>query len=896
LRLGPYSRPGTIAGRGIQETGGYRTVETKVSLDLTGLKCAACTAAVERAVGKLAGVKSASANLATKRGTFVFDPGVVTVDDIIKAIRDAGYDAALPQAPLDGPGQDGGATSEGSIARVRLKVGGMTCAACALAIEGRLKREAGVSDARINLADNTVTVTYSPDRTGLDRIRHAIEAIGYSAGEVVEAPAGHNEVGEAKRRMIQAWTLAGPVVVLMAIEMTTGHGGGGGVAHAAGHAAMTGALLLDALIVLLSLPVLFYAGAPVYRSAWRSAIHGYPNMDVLIALGTLASLATGVMKLAGVAIDSYAAVAAMIMAIHLTGRYLEARARGRASDAVQRLLKLAAKTARLWTAQGEREIAIADLKVGDVFVVKPGEKIATDGVVISGQTSVDESIATGESMPVDKREGDEVIGATVNQTGTVKVKATKVGQATFLAQVARAVEEFQGQKVPIQKLADRITAYFVPAVLAISLLTLILWLVFPSALVSARDALAFLPVGAATAKLTLAIFAAVAVLVISCPCALGLATPTAIMVGSGVGAELGILLRSAEAVQTVKDARVVALDKTGTLTRGKPSVVEIATAEGVEENRLLSVAAAMEHASEHPIAQAIVEAAVARGAIFAGELDQPQDFAAEPGLGIRGTLSGKQVTVGKLAFVRAGTGLGGGDGAAPGAAAAAEPGGAGGATGAAQPSFEAIAGAIEARGRTVVAVAEGGRILGLVGIADTLKSDSIEAIAALKALGLRVVMLTGDNEPTARAIAAQAGIDDVFANVLPTEKAIKVREIRARYGKVVMVGDGINDAPALTEADVGIAIGTGTDIAVESSDITLAGESLLGVVRAIRLARAIFSKIRQNLFWAFFYNVVAIPLAALGLLHPLIAEAAMALSSVNVVTNSLRLRRTRRSL
>jgi Cu+-exporting ATPase len=802
-------------------------METKVSLDLIGLKCAACAAAVERAVGKLPGVKSASANLATRRGTFVFDPEAVSVERIAKAIRDAGYDAAPPQAAAD--------------------------------LAARDEAEAGTPE----------------------------EASGAPVTPHHRPSAGRDEVGEAKRRMIQAWALAGPVVVLMAIEMAAGHGGGAGAgaisaagsAHAAGHAAMRGSLLLDALIVILSLPVLFYAGLPVYRSAWRSAIHGYPNMDVLIALGTLASLATGVMKLAGVAIDSYAAVAAMIMAIHLTGRYLEARARGRASDAVQRLLKLAAKTARVVTPEGEREVPIAALKVGDIFIVRPGEKIPTDGVVVSGQTSVDESIATGESMPVDKREGDEVIGATLNHNGAVKVKAVKVGEATFLAQVARAVEEFQGQKVPIQKLADRITAYFVPAVLALSLLTLILWLVFPSALLSARDALAFLPVGAAAAKLTLAVFAAVAVLVISCPCALGLATPTAIMVGSGIGAELGVLLRSAEAVQTVKDARVVALDKTGTLTRGRPAVVEISTAEGVAEARLLSVAAAMEHASEHPIAQAIVEAAVARGAVFEGELDQPQDFVAEPGLGVRGTLSGKQVVLGKLAFARSG----GGDGAASGDPAK-------------LPSAEAVASAIEARGRTVVAVAEGGQLLGLIGVADTLKPDSLEAIAALKALGLRVVMLTGDNEPAARAIAAQVGIDDVFANVLPTEKAMKVREIRARYGKVVMVGDGINDAPALTEADVGIAIGTGTDIAMESSDITLAGESLMGVVRAIRLSRAIFSKIRQNLFWAFFYNVVAIPLAALGLLHPIIAEAAMALSSVNVVTNSLRLRRTRRSL
>jgi Cu+-exporting ATPase len=782
----------------------------QIVLDLIGLRCAACAAAVERAVGKLDGVKSASANLASKKGTFVVDPAKVSVTDIVKAIRGAGYDAVVPAViPVEVPPAHAGHKATGPI-----------CEACA-------------------------------------PVPH-------------HGPAGVDEVSAARRRMIQAWALAGPVIVLMAIEMVRGHG-----AHGAAHGGMAPtSMLLDLLIVVLSLPVLFYAGRGVYRSAWLSAIHGYPNMDVLIALGTLASLATGVMKLAGMRIDSYAAVAAMIMGIHLTGRYLEARARGKASDAVQRLLKLAAKTARVLTAEGEKEMPVAALRPGDVFVVRPGEKIPTDGVVVSGHTTVDESIATGESMPVDKREGDEVIGATINHTGAVNVKATKVGEETFLAQVAKAVEQFQEQKVPIQKLADRITAYFVPAVLVISLVTFLVWMLFPSALVAVRDALAFLPVSAAAATLTLAVFAAVAVLVISCPCALGLATPTAIMVGGGVGAELGILLRSAEAVQTVKDARVVALDKTGTLTSGKPSVVEIVTAAGVDEARLMRTAAAMERSSEHPIARAVVEAA---GAVEAPGVTPPQtplpaldDFSAEPGLGLKGRVAGRQVVLGKVAFVRS--------------------------AGIDILAIEGTAREMESRGRTVVAVGEEGKLVGLIGVADTLKPDSIGAIQALKDLGLRVVMITGDNEATARAIAAQAGIDDVFANVLPTEKALKVREIRRRHGTVVMVGDGINDAPALAEADVGIAIGTGTDIAMESSDITLVGGSLFGIVRAIKLSRAIFAKIRQNLFWAFFYNVVAIPLAALGILHPIIAEAAMALSSVNVVTNSLRLRRARRGL
>jgi Cu+-exporting ATPase len=739
-------------------------MDTKITLDLKGLKCAACVANVERAVGRLPGVISASANLATSKGTFVFDPARGSVRDIIKAIRNAGYDAGVP---------------------------------------------------------------------GL-RAAH-------------RAPR-HDEVRAARRRIIQAWALAIPVIALMLVEMVGHH-------HT---------MVLDGLVVVLSLPVLFYAGFGVYRSAWLSVVHGFPNMDVLIALGTLSSLATGVMKLAGMTIDSYAAVAAMIMAIHLTGRYLEARARGRASDAVQRLLRLAAKTANVLTPDGEKEIPISELRPGDVFIVRPGEKIATDGVVVSGHTSIDESIATGESMPVDKREGDEVIGATVNQTGTINVKATKVGEATFLAQVARAVQAFQEGKVPIQKLADRITAYFVPMILLISLAVCLVWLFVP--------AMANLPwVHAGVTRLTLAIFAAVAVLVISCPCALGLATPTAIMVGGGVGAELGILLRNAEAVQTVKDAKVVALDKTGTLTIGRPSVVEILPAEGFDETYLLKLAASIEYASEHPIAKAIVEAATLTKAVAtAHELEKPRDFQAEPGLGLRASISGKRVILGKLDFIQT--------------------------NGIALAGYRKIAQEIQSRGRTVVAVAEDDRLVGLIGVADTVKPDSIGAIQALKSMGLKVVMITGDNEVTAKAIANQCGIDEVFANVLPTEKALKVREIRQRYGRVVMVGDGINDAPALAEADVGIAIGTGTDIAMESSDITLAGGSLHGVVRSIKLSRAIFSKIRQNLFWAFFYNVIAIPVAALGLLHPIIAETAMALSSVNVVTNSLRLRRAKRIL
>jgi Cu+-exporting ATPase len=796
-----------------------------VTLELKGLKCAACVAAVEKAVGGLFGVASASVNLATSSGTFTYDDTAIGIDDIVKAVRAAGYDVTETADTIE------------------LKIGGLRCVACANTVETSLKKVPGVGDASVNFTAGTATVTYDRDAVDVAALKQAVERAGYTAAEAQEIVRAADESETARRRMMLGWIFAGPVIVVMLVHMIAGWMG----------------WVPEIVMLGLGLPVLFYAGAGVYASAWRSTLHGYPNMDVLIALGTLASLSTGIMRLAGMGIQSYTAVAAMIMAIHLTGRYIESRARGRASEAVQRLLRLAAKTARVVTAEGEKEIPIGDLKAGDVFVVRPGEKIATDGVIESGHSTVDESIATGESIPVERAEGDQVIGATVNQVGTIRVKATKVGRETFLAQVADAVRRFQEQKVPIQRLADRITAVFVPAVLAIALATFLVWLLLPG--------IVSLPwVNAESARLTLALFAAVAVLVISCPCALGLATPTAIMVGGGVGAELGILLRGAEAVQIMKDIRAVAFDKTGTLTVGRPSVVGLAPAEGISEAYLLTLAGSIEYASEHPIAQAIVERAREAGV----SMSRPEDFTAQPGKGLTAKISGKRVVLGKPGFVEGqGIDLG---------------------------RYAQQVDRFQRKGWTVAAVAEEGRPVGLIAVADTLKPDSGEAMAALKHMGLRLIMITGDNEVTARAIADACGIDVAVANVLPTDKALKIKEIRAEYGKVAMVGDGINDAPALAEADVGIAIGTGTDIAIESSDVTLVGGSLLGVVKAIGLSKAIFAKIRQNLFWAFFYNTIAIPVAALGLLHPIIAEAAMAFSSVNVVTNSLRLRKTSKHL
>jgi Cu+-exporting ATPase len=797
----------------------------RVSLDLEGLRCASCAQTVEKAVKNLPGVLSASVNLATARGTFAYDPAEVSREDIIKRIRETGYDIAMPTR------------------HIRLKIGGMHCAACSQAVEQGLKQQSGVKEAAVSLATGTATITFDPAVVDLESLKQAVESTGYTIVESRDIGEAPDESERARKRMIQAWFFAVPVMAVMVIEM----------------AGIWRGRPVEILIVGMALPVLFYAGGGVYLSAWRSLRHGMPNMDVLISIGTLSALSTGIMKLLRMPIESYAAIAAMIMAIHLTGRFMEARARGRASEAVRKLLKLAAKTARVITPEGERQTPVSELKVGDRFLVRPGEKIATDGVVESGHSSIDEALATGESMPVEKGEGDEVIGATINQAGSITVRATKVGEDTFLSQVAKAVQEFQEQKVPIQKLADRITGIFVPIILAVAVATFLIWLFVP--------AVSSLPwVGAGSSGLTLAVFAAVAVLVVSCPCALGLATPTAIMVGGGVGAELGILFRSPEAVQLARDIKVVAFDKTGTLTVGRPSVVEVRCADGFDESHLIGVAASLEYASEHPIAEAILERAKASGI----EIVPLEDFASEPGMGLTGTLSGRNVILGKPEFLeKRGIALG---------------------------DLQQTVRDLQARGNTVAAVADARRPVGVIGVADTLKPDSREAIESLHAMGLKTVMITGDNQVTAEAIAQACGIDEAVSNVLPAEKAMRVKEIRETYGTVAMVGDGINDAPALAEADVGIAIGTGTDIAIESADITLAGGSLRGVVRAIALSRSIFSKIRQNLFWAFFYNVIAIPVAGLGLLHPIIAEIAMALSSINVVTNSLRLRRAKKNL
>lgn len=750
----------------------------------------------------------------------------------------------------------------------KLKIEGMTCAGCVHTVENALAHVSGVKAVSVNLATEEATVTLSPN-VSVETLRKAVERVGYRVGEVRASKEGRDRtkpredvvardlrrLAEAKRRMMLAWVFVAPIIAWMIPEMAFG-------------IMWPNPLPFNLGMILLAAPALFIAGWPTLHAGVKAGFHLSPTMDTLITLGTSASFATGFVAIAaelGFApgLLNYAGVSAMIMAFHLTGRYIEALAKGRASQAIKRLLTLRAKTARLLHDGTEVEVPIDAVSVGDLMIIRPGEKIPTDGVIEAGESHIDESIVTGESMPVKRSPGDPVVGATVNGEGLLRVRATGVGEETFLAQVIRMVEEAQGSKVPIQAFADRVTAVFVPVVLGLALLTLVLWLAFPGALVPLTQAASgILPwVDPALSPLSLALFAAIAVLVIACPCALGLATPTALMVGSGMGAENGILIRSGEAIQTMNHVTTIVFDKTGTITEGTPGVTDLVTSDGSEEE-ILHLAASVEAGSEHPIGQAIVREARSRRL----DLFPVNGFLALSGKGVRGWVNGEEILVGTPDLLAE--------------------------EGLAVDSLQGDVARLEAAAKTVVLVGTKGRnLLGAIAVADRVKADAATAVEQLRALGLTPVMLTGDNATTARAIARSVGIERVIAQLLPGEKVAAIERLQRDGQIVAMVGDGINDAPALKAANVGIAIGTGTDVAIEAADITLAAGDLTAVVKAVKLARATFRKIRQNLFWAFFYNVVAIPIAMLGLLHPLIAEAAMAFSSINVVLNANRLQR-----
>ncbi len=753
--------------------------------------------------------------------------------------------------------------SETQLERTDLSLTGMSCATCASTIEERLQDVDGVGEVSVNFATERADVQHDAS-VSQQKLIQAVEDVGYGVRDEMldDELEDEEELQTLKRMAIRAWIVTSPIVLLMVFMWTP--------------LDLLSGTQIDVLMFVFATPVVFYYGRTTHASALRAVRNGSFNMDSLIALGTVVAWATGVMVFV-TPIENYAGVGAMIMASHLVGTYLEDRAKGRASAAIEGLLSMQAETARVERDGEELEVPVDEVEIGDVVVVRPGEKVPVDGEVIDGRSSVDESMVTGESDPVSKEEGDEVIGATVNGAGLLKTEAQKVGDDTFLSQVVGLVEEAQGTKVPIQALTDRVTNVFVPAVLTIAALSFVLWLAIPGAMESVASVGAWLPwVDLALEPLTLAIFASVAVLVIACPCALGLATPTALMAGTGKAAENGVLFRDGEAIQTMKDIDTVVLDKTGTITEGNHSVTDVVVGENsavrsdggvvegeeLAERDVLRLAASAERGSEHPIGQAIIDYAEAQGI----ELAELRDFESVPGKGIEAIIDEKTVYVGNVKFFDE--------------------------VGIEIPAFyESKVDELEQEGKTTVLVGVEDEVVGVVSTADTIKDDSYEAIDTLHQRGIETWMITGDNERTARAIADKVDIDPsrVMAGVLPQDKIDKVRQLQDEDKKVAMIGDGINDAPALKQANVGVAIGTGTDIAIQSSDVSLVRGSLGALVDAFTLSERIFSKIKQNLFWAFIYNALAIPVAFFGLLHPVIAVAAMFTSSLSVITNSARL-------
>ncbi|OOG70370.1 copper-translocating P-type ATPase [Sinorhizobium sp. A49] len=825
------------------------TIETKnataipgaaltASIPVEGMTCASCVARVEKAIRAVPGVTSASVNLATERADVRFD-GTTKTADIVKAIENSGYGAAEES--------------------VELAIEGMTCASCVARIEKALKAVPGVTEANVNLATERASVRLTKGVVTAASLEEAVRAAGYDAKRITgdentdeEAEKRERESRRLSRSLLVAAALTLPIFVL---EM------GSHFIPAVHDFVMINIGMQESwyLQFVLTTLVLFGPGLRFYQKGIPALLRLAPDMNSLVAIGTaaawgysiVATFASGLLP-EGTA-NVYYEAAAVIVTLILLGRVLEARAKGRTSEAIKHLMGLQAKTARVVRDGETIEIALGDVHAGDTVLVRPGDRVPVDGTVVDGNSYVDESMITGEPVPVEKVAGADVVGGTINKTGSFTFRATKVGADTVLAQIIRMVEQAQGAKLPIQSLVDKVTAWFVPAVIAIAAITFAIWLIF-----GPDPALSF------------ALVNGVAVLIIACPCAMGLATPTSIMVGTGRAAEMGVLFRKGEALQTLRNAEIIAVDKTGTLTKGRPELTDLDTSAGFERGEVLALVAAVETRSEHPIAEAIVEAAKSEGIAIA----TPSNFEAVPGFGASASVNGRSVHVGAdrlMTKLNLDVSM-----------------------------FADQAARLGSEGKSPLYAAIDGKLAAIIAVADPIKETTPQAIRMLHDLGLKVAMITGDNRRTAEAIAAKLGIDEVIAEVLPDGKVAALKRLNADGRAVAFVGDGINDAPALAEADVGLAIGTGTDVAIESADVVLMSGDLLGVPNAIALSKATIRNIKENLFWAFAYNAVLIPVAAGALypaygvlLSPIFAAGAMALSSVFVLGNALRLRRFR---
>jgi P-type Cu+ transporter len=793
----------------------------KADLKIAGMHCATCAITIEESLGAVSDVTAAQVNFGTESARVEYDPAKVSLKDLEKAVKDAGYET-INQTVI-------------------LKVGGMMCATCVETIETALKGLPGVLDASVNLGTEAARVTYNPSLTAIPEMKAAIEEAGYQylgiSGEVsdeAEKAAREKDLHDKFVRFALGFAVSIPLMLAMYLPLPLSMQN------------------LGYLMFVIATPVFAFVAAPIFRAAWIALKNRTLSMDVMYAMGTGVSYVASVMGTFGIVLTNeymFYDTAIMLAAFLMLGRWLEVRAKGRTSDAIRKLAGLRQKSAILLRDGVETEVPVEDVIAGDLVIVRPGAKVPVDGEVTAGASFVDESMITGEPVPVMKGKGAPVVGGTLNTNSVLTVKATRVGRETVLAQIIRMVEEAQGSKPPVQRVADIAVAYFIPAVLLIAAATFVAWyFIFHSTALFALSAL-------------------ISVLVVACPCALGLATPTAVTVGVGRGAELGILIRNGEALETAERVTTVVFDKTGTLTKGKPEVTDIIPA-GITEETLLSLAASVEKNSDHPLAQAIVRRARERGVATNGA----EQFDTFGGRGVSATVLGEQVLIGNRPFL-----------AERGVTLAAE--------------TEAGIGALEQDGKTVVLVAAGGQLAGMIAIADTLKETSGAAVAGLKAMGIRVAMITGDNQRTAEAIARRIGIETVIAGVLPAQKEAEVRSLQQKGGVVAFVGDGINDAPALARADVGIAIGSGTDVAIESGDIVLIRSDLQDAVAAIQLSGKVMGRIKGNIFWAFAYNAALIPVAA-GVLYPAfgitfrpeLAALAMAASSVTVVTLSLLLK------